>query len=142
MIDKPPRAHSQFLSDVLDSLRRRSKALKHQNATPTIERFTDTVEGVTEERVEIIFRQRKRQVLQMSVWEDRSVRVHASEAIWKGGWKFEYSCFGRFVAAGGARDLVRAAEASLSTMFGMTDENVALLDEIWGPLLAKGPTPI
>ena len=142
MKPKAIRTESPFIAGVLDSLKRRSKALKHQNATPVIDRFIESREGVTEQRVEITFAKRPRQKLTLTLWEDRTVEVHASEAIWQAGWKFHYARAGRFVGVGGPQDLVRATEASLSKMFEMTSKNVGQLDELWGPLLADGPRPI
>jgi hypothetical protein len=45
-----------FIMDVLDSLKRRSKALKHQNATPVIERLVEIRDGKPEELVEVTFK--------------------------------------------------------------------------------------
>ena len=142
MIDKPDRPGSPFLADLLDSLRRRSKALKHKNSTPEVERFIDTRDGLTEERIEIRFSNRRRQQLTLTVWEDRSMRVSASEAIWQAGWKFQLCSEGRFNGSGGGREIVDALEASLSAMFGMTGNDATRLDAVWGPLLAKGPQPV
>ena len=142
MVSKPIRTESTFIAEVLESLRRRGKALKYKNATPVIDRFIELREGVTEQRVEITFTKRPRQKLTLTLWEDRTVEVRASEAIWQVGWKFQYARSGRFVGVGGPQELVRATEASLSKMFEMTSKNVGQLDELWGPLLAVGPRPI
>ena len=142
MLDKSIRVESPFIAEVLDSLKRRSKALKYQHTTPVVERFIERRDEITEERVEVNFRKRPRQNLTLTLWADRTVHVSASEVIWQAGWKFQYSRAGRFVGLKGARELVQATEASLSKMFEMTTENVGLLDAIWAPLLATGPRPL
>lgn len=133
------RSDCPFILHVLDSVKRRGKALKHKNATPTIERFIEVLDGESEERVEIALRVRKRQVLTLTIWCDRWVQVQASESISQAGWKFQYAHSGRFLGADGGRDLVEAVEASLSEMYEMTDANVGRLDAIWKALLANGP---
>ena len=139
MIEKPIRSNSLFLAALLNSLKRRSKALKNKNASPKIERFVDTQDGESEERIEITVVQRTRQRLTVIAWEDRAIQVQASESILQAGWKFQFVCSGRFIGAPDGREIVQALEASLSAMFEMTSENVAQLDTIWGSLLATGP---
>ncbi|WP_152998805.1 hypothetical protein [Sphingopyxis sp. H115] len=124
---------------MLDSLKRRRKALKHHNATPTIERFIELRDGKTEERVEVTFKVRKRQSVALTVWGDRWISIRAAESISQAGWKFQYTHSGRFLGTEGGRDLVRATEASLSEMYELTDTTVERLDLIWSPLLANGP---
>jgi hypothetical protein len=125
--------------DVLDSLKRRSKALKHQNATPVIERLVEIRDGKPEELVEVTFKTRSRQTLALTVWCDRWVSIRAFESVPRGGWKFQYTQSGRFLGAEGGRKLIEVAEASLSEMYELTDANIGRLDVIWRPLLAKGP---
>ncbi|WP_288990650.1 hypothetical protein [uncultured Sphingopyxis sp.] len=135
MLDRPD---CPFILDVLDSLKRRGKALKHRNATPMIERFVEHRDGEAEERVEITFRARKRQTLALTIWCDRWVSIRASESISQAGWKFQYTHSGRFLGAEGSRDLIAAAESSLSAMYDLDDVSIPL-DIIWRPLLANGP---
>jgi hypothetical protein len=136
MLDRPD---CPFILHILDSLKRRGKALKHRNAIPTIERFIEVRDGESEERVEITLKARKRQILALTIWCDRWVSVRASESISQVGWKFQYTHSGRFLRADGGRDLIEAVEASLSEMSEMTDANVERLDVIWRSLLAIGP---
>lgn len=133
------RSDCPFLLDVLDSLKRRGKALKHRNATPIIERFIELRDGKTEERVEVTFKVRKRQIVALTVWGDRWISIRAAESIPQAGWKFQYTHSGRFLGTEGGRDLVKATEASLSEMYELTDTTVERLDLIWRPLLANGP---
>ena len=133
------RSDCPFILDVLDSLKRRGKALKHRNATPTIERFIELRDDEAEERVEITFKPRNRQILALTIWCDRWVSIRASEAIPQAGWKFQYTHSGRLLGAEGGRDLVEATEASLTAMYELDDGNISRLDIIWRSLLANGP---
>jgi hypothetical protein len=137
----PVRADSPFLLDILEGIRRRRKALRSHNANPIVERIIEVRDGNPVERIEIVFHPRTNQTLTVIVWENRSIWVHACEAIKNAGWKFQYTASGRFLAPGGGRDLVPALEASLSRMFEMTRENSVRLSEIWDRLLANGPQP-
>ncbi|WP_374396388.1 hypothetical protein [Sphingopyxis sp.] len=142
MVDKLVRTDCAFLVDVLDSLARRRKALKNQNAAPTIERFVEIRNHTAEERIEITFGKHNRQTLALTLWSDRWVSVRASEAIAKAGWKYRYECSGRFVGEGGGRDLVQAVEATILEMFRMTENDVDRLETIWSAKLAGGPQGI
>ena len=51
--------------------------------------------------------------LRLAVWDDRWVWVDARRSS-KSGWVWESTTEGRFVSAGGARDLVAHAEETLS----------------------------
>ena len=135
----PITANSPFLSDVLEALRRRRRALKHQNALPEIERIIEIEEGVAQERLEIRMAPRKRQRLGLIVRQDRTIRVQATESIAKAGWKFEFADQGRLVAQTDGRAFVAALEASLSAMFEMTADQMDRLERVWNPLIAKGP---
>jgi len=138
----PAHADSPFLLAVLAALKKRSRALKHGNAIPTIDRIIEITDGEPLERIEIEFRTRKRQSLRILVWEDRAIWVHACEAISKAGWKFQFTDSGRLIGHASERELVAALEASLSAMFEMTADDLDRLTAIWGPLLAHGPRPV
>ena len=142
MIEKSIRLNSPFLTNLLDSLRRRSKALKHKNARPAIKRFFDSQDGVSKERIEITFDQRPRQRLTIKAWEDRTILIQATESILQAGWKFQHVSSGRFVGTPDGREIVQALEATLSAMYEMTSESTGQMDAIWRPLLAKGPHAI
>ncbi len=138
----PTNNDSPFILDLLESLKRRSKSLKHKNAVPEIARFVETREGVERQRVEITIRKRSRQQLIITAWDDRTIRLHACESVWQAGWKFQHTCTGRFIGSDGGREIVQALEESLLAMFEMTARDEAKLDRIWAPLLAKGPQPL
>lgn len=133
------REESKFLDDVLESFRRRSKALKHRNAKPKLERFLEVHEGQSIERLEVQIDRKPRQILRLTLWSDRQIDVLAAEAIRGAGWRFQYQNAGRFAGGVDGRKVVAAVEASLSAMFEIASEDVPQLEQIWKPLIAKGP---
>ncbi|MEP0095257.1 hypothetical protein [Parasphingorhabdus sp.] len=137
-----PRVDSEFLEGVLESIRRRSKALKHRNAKPAIERFLEVQEDHFEERIEIRIDIRPRQTLRLKLWSDRFIDVWAAESVWQAGWKFQYQKSGRFVGGIDGRKIVGAIEESLSAMFEMTADDTSELEQTWKPLLASGPSAL
>ena len=141
-VSLPVNANSPFLSDVLAALKKRSRALKHRNATPAVDRIIEIIDGNPLERVEIEIGRRPHQTLRVIAWEDRAIWVHASELVPKAGWKFQFTDSGRLVGRAGPRELVGAIEASLSAMYGVTADDLNRLVAVWGPLLAKGPKEI
>lgn len=134
-------AQSAFLSEVLECLRRRGKALKHKNATPSVDRIIEAKDGRSVERIEIVCQPRKHQTLKLIVWEDRDVWVHACEAVKNSGWKFQYTKSGRVLGPNPAHQVIAALEQTLAQMFEMSSANVGLLGNTWDPLLANGPRP-
>ena len=135
---KQRRVESHFLEEVLESLKRRSKALKHRNATPVVDRFLEVDDGRTEERIELRFQPRQRQTLVITLWSDRHLHVLATESISQAGRKFEYQSSGRFIGGNDGRHIVGAIESTLSEMFEMTAEQTPKFSKIWDPILAAG----
>ena len=137
--DPPIALDSAFLTEVYDALRKRRRAFKHQGALPETERVIEVVEGFRQERLEIGFRPRARQRLGVSLRQDRTIRVQATESITKAGWKFDFTDSGRLAGHVDGRTLVGALEASIGAMFTMTAEDMSRMRGIWDPLIAKGP---
>lgn len=135
----PYHIDAPFLVDVMEALRLRGKALRHKGATPAIHRAIEFQSGSPCARIEILFRQRRNQMLSIHLWEDRAISIYAGEAIRNRGWLFRYDNAGRFPGPNEGSELVKAAEASLSAMFEMTEATTDRLETIWRPLIAKGP---
>lgn len=135
----PLLADSPLLTDLLEALRKRSRAIKHKGAQLTIERVIEEADGEKRERLEIECRLRKRQRVRLLVWDDRALWVHAAEAVPKSGWKFQFTDSGRYVGTADTRMLVSALEATWAAMYEMTSADTGRLATIWAPLLAKGP---
>jgi hypothetical protein len=138
----PLPADNPFLAEVLEAIRRRSKSLKHRNATPDVRRIVEIRDGETFERVEIVIESRRYQRLVVIARDDRWTWVSATESIKNAGWKFVFESEGRLGGNGTGRELVEALEASLAVMFDLTEEDTGRLEAIWSLLLARGPRPI
>ncbi len=130
---------SPFLQDLLNSLRSRQKAFAHKGVKFIADRVIEEKSDRRVERIDLVLRLRKRQTITLTVRQDRTVRLHACEAITKAGWRFQYTADGRLLGTLGGRDLVSAMEVTASRMFGMTDQTVGSLSLIWDQLLARGP---
>ncbi|MEO0461845.1 MAG: hypothetical protein AAF127_01860 [Pseudomonadota bacterium] len=140
--EKPERRDSEFLSQVLDSLRKRRRALKHISGVPQIERFVDVHEDRSEERLEVTFNPFTHQRLRAIFWDDRWIQISALESIPKAGWKFEFAAEGRFLRGNDGKSVIAAIEQTLSMMFEATQEDAMEFDQIWAPLLAAGPAAV
>lgn len=138
----PTSADAPILLDFLEALRRRRKALAHKNVILTVDRIIEEKANDRVERIDLVIRLRKRQTITMTLRQDRTVRLHACEAITKAGWRFQYTAEGRLLGTNGGSDLVAAIEETGSRMFGMTNETVGSLGLIWDRLIARGPQPI
>lgn len=123
-------------------MKKRSTALKHRNVSPAIQRIIVVHEDVALKRIEISMRPNHRQSLTVMAWADRSIWVHACESIKNAGWLFQFTDSGRLAGTVDEDEIVKAMEASLSAMFGMSAETVGRLSPIRHPLLAKGSVPL
>ena len=135
----PHFADSQFLTAVVEALRKRGRAIKHQGVSLTTTRTVEVTDGEKCERLEIEARLRKRQQFKLFAWDDRALWMHAAEGSPAGSWNFQFTDGGRLMSAHTAADLVSALEASWEAMFEITAEDLDRLGSIWSPLLAKGP---
>src|SRR5262245_21939179 len=113
-----PTSDHSWISDVLDGLRRRSRALKHKTHSVECDRVFEEAAGKRTERVDITFRKSRSSqgfVLRAKIWQDRWtwIDVRAGGRI---GWKFEWTTEGR--AAGGlsGRALLEAIEETFDTI--------------------------
>jgi hypothetical protein len=138
----PMSADAPFLQDLLNALRRRQKAFAHKGVKLIADRVIEEKPDGRIERIDLVLRLRKRQIITLTIKQDRTVRLHACEAIAKAGWRFQYTSNGRLLGTQSGRDLVEAMEATASSMFGMTDQTAGSLSLIWDQLLARGPQSI
>lgn len=139
-----PTTTVQAAMDLLEALRRRSRALRHKFHIAEWERVAieqGSGEAASEERVDV-FLQRLRSAnslqLRLSFWPDRWTWVDARERA-KTGWGREWSFEGRLSGKHSGRDLVEALEKTSSIFATSTIVEQAHLDEIWEPLLLVGP---
>lgn len=138
----PTIADSPFLLNFLDALRRRQKPFKHKGISLVVDRVIEERFDRLVERLDLVLRFRKRQTITLTIRQDRTIRLHACEAITKAGWLFQYTTDGRLLGIYDGGDLVAGIEKTVSAMFGMSGETVSLLGTIWDKLLARGPQPM
>lgn len=131
-------ADTGFLEDLLASLRKRRKALRHQVRDLSIERIVERSEGGDRGKLEIACVASGRARLRLFAWEDRWVWFDARCGS-KDGWVWQFTRDGRLLAAEPGRGLVEAMERSIAAAFELTPEGLSRLEDIWTPLLARGP---
>lgn len=139
----PPR--NEFLADVLLSLGRRRKAIRHNVQSIAVEKVLERTDGEEVEKLEIecIPLHPNHTRVRVSVWEDRWVWVDARSMIGSTkGWNWEFTAQGRATGGVDARRLIQAIEASISAASPVEADNAGALKVVWTPLLAAGPQPV
>lgn len=130
-----------FFAEVREALRKRGKAIKHQNPKVSIERVVERTDGAEWEKLEIecpYYGKTTR--LTLHVWQDRWILVDARRSS-KAGWVWEFRTEGRLLGGQSARALVGLFEASLGAGHWDT-EAPAKLERIWSNILATGPKAV
>ena len=137
-----PNSSNPFLTELLDSLRKRSKSLKHQMSSLSCERvFREHDENqfeVIEIEITPGFSSSKRFPCSFKVWEDRWIFISLSEwknNTWDWNWQEEGTIF-PFISG---RELVSAIELTVSSSFEMNSSNTNLFSELWRPYLIRKP---
>lgn len=135
----PPPA--DFIDDLLLSIAKRRKALKHQLRAISVERVADRVEDVERRKLEITFAKwgPHRPLIQIFAWDDRWIWVEVSQASKVAEFRWTYTNRGRLVGGLGGRQLVEAAEATTAAGDELTRDRIGKFDDIWKPILAAGP---
>lgn len=130
---------SAFLADVVTSLRRRRKALRHEIRELRIERIIERGDDGAREKLEIHCGDARRLGMRLFVWDDRWLWFDAREGSKADGWLWEYTRDGRLFGDDPGRRLVKALEDSIAATFELSRNDLARLARIWTPLLARGP---
>lgn len=136
-----PTSDQLWIADVLDGLRRRSRALKHKTHSVECERVFEEADGKRTERLDLTLRQSRSSqsfVLRAKIWEDRWTWIDA-RAGGKSGWAFEWTTDGR--AAGGltGQKLTAAIEETFDVISRAGAADSAALGQMWTPILLRGP---
>lgn len=135
-LSQPPT--SGFLADILLSLAKRRKAIRHQVRNIAAEKVKERAEGVEREKLEITCEIDGRGTsLRMFVWEDRWILVDARRPIKKEGWAWVYTSEGRTTVDG--RTIVEGLEASIEAA---SLQSVETFERVWQPMIATGPRPV
>lgn len=133
---------NDFVSEVAESLRKRSRAIRHRGALIECQNVKEIEDGVESEirrlDIDISYRISAASVrVRLIVWSDRWLWIDARRSA-KRGWAWEATMEGRFFSADGARALIRLLEDTISST--KTSDGVpATLERIWKPHLALGP---
>jgi hypothetical protein len=139
-----PQPYAPFLIDVVDALRKRSKALKFRVKSLICDRVIERKGDDEVEKIELTItphQDRAKTQIRLHFWEDRWIwiDIRRSEKI---GWQWRWGNDGRLTGEFEGRDIVVAIEKTIDQTNSITAETVSELDEIWRALLARGPKGI
>jgi hypothetical protein len=142
-VKQEPGRAVDFTVDVIESLKKRSRAIRHRGATVEWCRVQEIEEGrhrdIGRVDIDVAYRVRSARVsFRLIVWGDRQIWVDVRRAS-KVGWVWAVTLEGRFVSANGARDLVERIEQTLSASWGDAEEIPSMIGAVWSKSLAKGP---
>jgi|CXWL01.1.fsa_nt_gi hypothetical protein len=143
MLPLPTSDHA-WIADLLDGLRRRSRALKYKMHSVECERVIEEADGERTERIDLTLRQsRSRQglVLRAKIWEDRWAWVDA-RAGGKSGWTMEWTVEGRAAGGVSGRAFITSIEETFDAISIASAADAAALNKMWQPILLRGPKPI
>jgi hypothetical protein len=136
-----PSSDNAFLSSLIESLRKRHKALKHKTRKIACDKVIEEHDGERIEKLEFAFRSgtHDRDLrLRAFVWEDRWVWIDC-RVPGKMGLQLEWSYDGRLLPSHDGRAFITALEATMSHAYSVDAVSTSGLDLIWSPLLARGP---
>ena len=136
-------SRNAFLNEVLASLGRRRKAIRHK-ARFTVEKVVERTDGDEREKLEItcaLYFARDTSV-RLFAWQDRWLWVDARSFQKSEGWIWQFTARGRAIGGLDGRSLVAALEASIAASSQVNEENAALLQSIWQRVLAVGPSVV
>jgi hypothetical protein len=127
----------QFTEDVLASLKRRSKAIKHRGALVAFDRLKEVDAGTERKSNRMDVKVSYAAVnLRVVTWDDRWVWMDVRRSS-KRGWIWSVTTEGRFVGVNGAPDLVQSIEATLD--MAHEQDPRSRIASLWKAQLAQGP---
>lgn len=132
-----PTFDDSFLQAVVDSFRKRRKAIKHY-ARDIICNKIEERDGskVLQERLELKIRDGAC-TIRMHAWSDRYIWLDCRKPA-KSGWDWSWTHEGRLLGDD-ARQLVEKLERTIKLSWIMTPDCVSDFGEIWTGSLATGP---
>lgn len=135
---------ADFIDDLLVSIAKRRKAIKHKVLGISVERVADRVEDVERRKLEITFTKwgPNHRVIQIFAWDDRWIWVEVSQSSKSAEFRWTYSLQGRLIGGLGGRRLVEAAEATIEAGYQLTRDQIGRFDDVWKPILAAGPQAV
>ena len=137
-----PTSKSTFITEVLESLRKRRKSLKHKCSKIECDRVYVEEEGERFEKLEISLSPGHSSspscILHIGVWEDRWIQLSFSE--WKGkGWDWSWSYEGKILPTFSGKVIINTIESTLMYSHEMSSNLVTEFDSLWMPLIARKP---
>lgn len=139
-----PSPKNPFLYDLINSIKKRNKALKNKITSIECERVIIRQNGVDSEKIEveiIISYAHGKLPLSFHAWEDRWFWIDTRH--WANRtWNWEWSCEGRMLPLYSGKDIVASIEKTIATTYGMNKQNVDAFAKIWKMMIAQGPTLI
>jgi hypothetical protein len=138
-----PTSDHAWITDVLDGLRRRSRAFKHKMHSVECERVFEEENGKRIERLDLTLKRTRSSqgfVLRAKIWQDRWAWIDARSGG-KGGWTIEWTVEGRAAGGVSGQVLSRALEETYDAISISNAADNAALNEVWKALLLRGPNP-
>jgi hypothetical protein len=139
-----PNSDHAWIVDVLDGLRRRSRALKHKTHSVECERVFEEANGKRIERIDLTLRQSRSShglVLRAKIWQDRWAWIDARSGG-KSGWTMEWTVEGRAAGGVSGQALMDRIEGTFDAISTAKAADDAALDKIWKEILLRGPKPV
>lgn len=139
-----PHSENVAIADLIDGLRRRTRALRRSFHLLECAKVIETDAGPEREKLELRLqrtRSPKGPVFRLHMWEDRWIWVDFREAAPK-GWKWCWTTEGRLSGVKRGSDLIEAIERSAKLIYAAEGAPQQALDELWRPLLLTGPSPL
>lgn len=130
----------ETLKEVYESVRRRSKAIRHRGGTLTYARVIERENECETEKLEFSYRSNRAKtspVIRMYVWSDRWVWIDARKSA-KRGWEWEWTGEGRVFGPSIGQFLTKAFENSISEMTRNNENTASNIEVIWNSLLSDG----
>ena len=132
-----PRSENEFLSDILTSIKKRSKSLKHNSWELFIERVFEEYESGRVEKLEIRLKPSDDNAwIEIEIWEDRWVTVYCWERTKENKW--DWFSEGKLLPGLEKKNFISAVETTNTRFFEMTSSNIDAFSAVWGLMLANG----
>lgn len=136
-----PVFEDEFLKALVESFRRRRKALSHKSSAIQVEKVRE-VEGNQEtEKLEITLENYDNISVRLHVWADRWMWLDARKGS-KCGWIWTWQEEGWPLRPSNCREIVEALEGTHDLAFGMEPTRTHEFSALWNSILARGPTGV
>jgi len=142
-----PSFECEYLSGVVESFRKRRKAISHQTSKLNVQKVIEVSRDVAltskMEKLEIdlrCFASKPDAVVRIYIWQDRWAFVDARQAgTGKRGWNWEWTCEGTILGSVSGRQIVEALEETIALASSMNADQVAEFDQVWKHMLYSKP---